>query len=60
MSIGYMILCSHFAVNKIYQQLLTDIKQEGKVDLLDLMHHLSSGMKSIYTQTTMDGLMVIR
>jgi acyl-CoA oxidase len=24
------------------------------------MHHLTSGMKSVYTQTTMDGLMVIR
>jgi len=24
------------------------------------MHHLSSGMKSIYTQDSMDGLLVVR
>ena len=30
------------------------------MDLLDEMHHLSSGMKSIFSQTCMDGLMQIR
>jgi hypothetical protein len=28
--------------------------------LLDLMHHLTSGMKAVYTQETFDGLISIR
>ena len=33
---------------------------EGNFEILDQLHHLTSGMKSLYTQTCHDGLYVIR
>ena len=36
------------AVNKSYEQLLEGIKKED-FSLLDLMHHFTSGMKSVFT-----------
>lgn len=59
MAIGFAFVCSHNVVLQKYKRLLADVKK-GKMDLLDELHHLSSGMKSIYTQTCMDGLMVVR
>ena len=49
----------HSHVKDKYNQLLKDIKSQ-KFDLLDEMHHLTSGMKSVFTQTTNDGLYTIR
>ena len=52
------IIC-HVYLYKRYNQLIKDIEQENYDDL-DTMHHLSSGMKSVITQTTMDALGKIR
>ena len=38
---------------------MVDIKSE-KFDLLDQLHHFTSGMKSVYSQTTMDGIFAVR
>lgn len=38
---------------------MTEVK-EGKFELLDYCHHLSSGMKSVYTQQVFDGLLLMR
>ena len=59
MAVGFAFVCSHNVVLQKYKQLLAGVKI-GKMDLLDEMHHLTSGMKSIYTQTCMDGLMMVR
>lgn len=56
---GYAFLCAHKLVLQKYQQLLQDIGQQ-KFDGLDELHHFTSGMKSVYTQGCMDGLMQIR
>ena len=45
----------HKYVQSQYKQLLEDIKVD-KFDLLDELHHFTSGMKSVFTQTTNDGL----
>lgn len=34
--------------------------KEGKFELLDYCHHLSSGMKSVYTQQAFEGLLLMR
>jgi len=44
---------SHRYVAGQYKQLLEDIKVE-KFDILDELHHYTSGMKSVFTQTTND------
>jgi acyl-CoA oxidase len=49
----------HKYVHGQYKQLLEDIKVD-KFDLLDELHHFTSGMKSVFTQTTNDGLFQIR
>ena len=51
MAFGYLIT--------MYNQLKEDIKKEDYT-LMDEMHHLTSGMKSVYTQTCFDGLLVLR
>jgi len=50
---------SHRYVHSQYKQLLEDITV-NKFDLLDELHHFTSGMKSVFTQTTNDGLIQIR
>ena len=40
--------CSHKYVHGQYKQLLEDIKVD-KFDLLDELHHFTSGMKSVFT-----------
>jgi hypothetical protein len=39
--------------------MLEDIKT-GNFKLLDLLHHYTSGMKSIYTDDTMKGMLAVR
>jgi len=39
--------------------LLENVKK-GSFEGVEEMHHLSSGFKSLFTQRTMDGLMLIR
>lgn len=48
-----------FDLWKRYFQFLDEIKQ-GKFDQMEEMHHLSSGFKALYTQRTMDSLLLIR
>jgi len=43
----------------MYEQLIEDIKVE-KFELLDILHHLSSGMKATFSQITNDGMFTIR
>jgi len=56
-AIGFGI--SHSFVMDKYNQLMIDIKSE-KFDLLDELHHLTSGMKSVYTQIAQDGIFQVR
>lgn len=56
-AIGFGI--SHNFVMEKYNQLMQDIKNE-KFDLLDELHHLTSGMKSVYSQIAQDGIFQIR
>ena len=56
---GIAFELAHSHVKDKYDQLLRDISSQ-KFDLLDEMHHLTSGMKSVFTQTTNDGLYTIR
>ena len=38
---------------------MEDIKH-NKFDLLDVFSHLSSGMKAVYTQVALDGILTVR
>lgn len=42
-----------------YYQAMDDIKKSN-FKLLDLLHHYTSGMKSVFTQDTHDGMNLIR
>lgn len=56
------MLAQTFALQSLrdqYEKLLEGIKNDN-FDLLDLMHHLTSGMKAVYTQEVFDGLINIR
>jgi len=44
--------------NKYYD--FIDNMKKDNFDSVELMHHLSAGYKSLFTQRTMDGLMMIR
>jgi len=59
MSLGFAFILINEKVKEKYDQLLKDVKK-GKFNLLDEMHHLTSGMKALYTQLCYDGLLVIR
>jgi len=59
MGAAFSMAIAHDFVREQYHQLLKDIKNE-KFELLDVLHHLTSGMKSVFTQTTNDGLYSIR
>jgi hypothetical protein len=43
----------------LYEQMLEDAKK-GEFELLDIMHHYTSGMKSLFTQECYDNLIAIR
>jgi hypothetical protein len=42
-----------------YYDFIENMKKDN-FDSVELMHHLSAGYKSLFTQRTMDGLMMIR
>jgi hypothetical protein len=44
---------------EMHKQLLEDLKQ-NKFEKLDILHHLSAGMKATYTRITYDGIDTIR
>ena len=46
-------------LNSQYREMISQI-DKGNFKLLDLVHHYSCGMKSLYTQTSFDGLLTIR
>jgi len=45
----------HDLQTKMYEEL-----KVGKFELLDILHHLTSGMKSIYTQMAYEAIDLIR
>lgn len=55
MSIMYAHCYSAAHVQGIYDQMMDDAAN-GKFDTLDLMHHYTSGMKSVFTQECYDSL----
>ena len=59
MALGFCMMMGQDLVYKKYHALLDQVSK-GNFDLMDEMHHLSSGMKSVWTQQCMDGLMVVR
>jgi acyl-CoA oxidase len=59
LGIGISFLICHSYLLERYQQLERDIANKDFKDL-DIMHHLTSGTKSLYSQICFDGLMVIR
>jgi len=59
LSVGIALTCAHTMIEKEYIQLLEDIKTE-KFDNIDLMHHYTAGMKSVFTDIANKGLYVIR
>lgn len=52
------VLCHAFVLEK-YDELLAGVKK-GDFSLLDEMHHYTSGMKSVFSQYCMDGLLISR
>jgi Txe/YoeB family toxin of Txe-Axe toxin-antitoxin module len=48
MSLGFAFMLINEKVKEKYDQLLKDVKK-GKFDLLDELHHLTSGMKSTFS-----------
>lgn len=51
--------CFHTMLEEQYNQLLIDIKID-KFENLDMMHHYTSGCKSVYTDYAQNGLYTIR
>ena len=56
---AFTFLIAHNFVDQMYKELLQGI-QKGKFDKLEVLHHLTSGMKSFFTQTAVDGAYLIR
>lgn len=56
---SYAMALSHKYVLDKYQRLMEDVKK-GEFGLLDELHHFTSGMKSVFTQSSFDGLLQIR
>mgnify|MGYP002631518528 CR=1 FL=1 len=51
-----------YASNEVlimYYKLMEEIKK-SKFELLDIIHHFTSGMKSVYSSDCYDGLLLIR
>jgi hypothetical protein len=40
--------------------MMSDIQEKEDYQLLELLHHYTSGMKACYTQDTLDGMIMIR
>lgn len=53
------LTCAHTFVEERYIQQLEDNKVE-KFDNVDMLHHFTAGMKSVFTDIAMQGLYVIR
>lgn len=51
-------ICSRFLTAE-YRQMLLDFKNDN-VDRMDLIHHLSSGFKSLFSQDVQDSILTIR
>mmetsp|Transcript_22926 Transcript_22926/g.35311 ORF Transcript_22926/g.35311 Transcript_22926/m.35311 type:complete len:420 (-) Transcript_22926:426-1685(-) len=52
---GLAFLMAHAELNIVYMRLIKEGK-EGNFEDLELCHHLTSGMKSVFTSFCMDGL----
>ena len=61
MAYAYAFRFSAISLNNYYLHVLNnEIKKNNDFSNLDILHHLSSGQKSVYTTITKDGLEVIR
>ena len=40
--------------------MMIDLKEREDYQLLEVLHHYTSGMKACYTQDTLDGMLMIR
>ena len=43
-----------------YREIMNEEVSRGKFKTLDLLHHFTSGLKSLYSKMTYDGIEVIR
>ena len=43
-----------------YRGIMNDEIKRGKFKTLDLMHHFTSGLKSLYSQMAYDGIELVR
>ena len=59
LAFGSYAAVNHAYLLKRYNKLMKSLSEDNFEDL-DIMHHLSSGMKSVYTQTAMNYLNEIR
>jgi len=59
MAVGVAFSFTFNHVYLMYNDLIVDVKQ-GKFEKMDEMHHLSSGMKSVFTQKALDGVIEMR
>jgi len=59
LGIGICFGICHSYLLARYQQLEKDLENDN-LDDLDIMHHLTSGTKALYSQICFDGLMSIR
>lgn len=50
---------TYFDTTAKYFEFLEDVKQ-SKFDKMEEIHHLTSGFKALFTQRTMDSLLIIR
>lgn len=44
----------------VFRNIMVEEVKSGKFKTLDLMHHFTSGLKSLYSQATYDGIDLIR
>jgi acyl-CoA oxidase len=44
----------------LYREIMNKELKEGKFGTLDLLHHLTSGLKSLYSSMTYDGIETVR
>ena len=51
----YMQSSTGMFIHREYEDMMKQVK-DGKFDKLDIMHHLTSGYKSLHTQQALDGL----
>lgn len=59
LAFNYAIIFTFLEIKKLFQALIKEAK-DSNYEKLDIMHHLTSGLKSLCTQRCVDGLYVTR